>query len=125
MTAVGDAGGGVQLDLRRKFARRHSRHRCNGLPRASRVIGIHGTAQQRLFRIGKQCVVLLLSGEKFREKVGVKIRVARKGQDRSVARVHRHDCAARFISQRLLSRLLKIKIESEREVFSCHRWSIT
>ena len=68
MTAIGDAGCGVQLDLGGKFARRHSCHRRHGLPSASRVIGIHGTAQQRLFGIGKQRVVLLLSGNKFREK---------------------------------------------------------
>ena len=120
MTAVGDAGGGVELRLRWEFARFHPGHGRDRLPGAARVIGIHGPAEQWLLGVGEQRVVLLLGGDELGEEVRIEGGFAGQSQDRARVGVHGDDGAAGFISQRLLGGLLKVEIEGEGEVLAGH-----
>ena len=106
MTSVSDAGGGVELRISRKLAGLHAGHRRHSLPGAAGVISIHRPAEQRLFRIGKQCVVLLLGGDELGEEIGIECGLAGQSKKGAIAGIHRDDRTTRLVGQSLLRCLL-------------------
>ena len=119
VTAVGNAGRGVQLAVRREFAGLHAGHRRHRLPGAAGVIGIHGPGQQRFLRIGEEGVVLLLGGDQLGEKVRIKAGTAGQSQHGTRGRLQRHHSATGLVGQYLLRHPLQIQIEGEHQIFSC------
>ena len=124
MAAIGDASRRCQLHLRRKLARLHPCHGCDGFPSAAGVVGVQRPAEERLAGIGKELVVLLLGGDQLGEKIGVKVGFARQRQDGAGAWVHRHNGAALLIGEGFLGRLLQIEVEGEDEILTRHRRAI-
>ena len=124
MAAVGDAGRGVELGVRRELARLHARHRRHRLPGAAGVIGIHGPGQQWLLRIGEEGVVLLLGGDQLGEEIRIKTGTAGQSQHGTRCRLQRHHGATGLVGQRLLRHPLQIQVEGEHQILSCLRRSI-
>ena len=120
VTAVGDAGRGVQLGVRGEFAGLHPRHRRDRLPGAARVVGVHCPAEERLLGRLKKSVVFLLRGDQLREEIGIKRGLAGQRQDAAITGIQGHNRSARLIGKSLFGHPLKIQIDGEHQILTCH-----